>query len=1106
MEKIHGKGLYRLFFIFMKYTTLIAMVMCTCSSFLFAERTVAQTMHEKKITVQVKKMPLADVLELIELRSGFRFVYNQTDIQTARKVSLNANNLSVADVLKNVFQGVPMHVRQQGESILLIPGKPVVTQAAGSIQGTVTDAENGQVLPGANVVIEGTTQGVLADVSGKFTLTRIVPGTYNVVISFVGYQSKKIEGVSVASNNATTLTASLSPGTALKEIVVEAGVDVRYTPIEHSTEQSLLSDMKLSNNIVTGISNVQITRSLDRDAADVMKRVPGVTVLNNFVLIRGLDPRYNVTYLNGMLTPSTESDSRAFAFNLIPSGLIDDIKIYKLPSPELPAGFGGGVIKVGTPRNQVARRFEINVSGQYRTGGSSFANHYTGSNNSSKDMWAMGAKDREMPAKFYDKNYELPRSDFYPAERMAAIRTMPPANNLVKDRSNFDRRLSLNYYDSYRLGGVRLNNLLSLGYTYQRNFLRNHIVQGWTKRDSVAYEGKQVPNIAYEAVDSVYTEDVRLSLLESLGIILNENHRIDINLFANRSAADNTIFSSNSNMTTLSEPLNSGLPPAFRTLAFEYQVRDLLSGQISGEHQFGSRHHVDWRIGQNRMEEFIPDFQMYKYRRWSPKTYGIILEQTVNGNAPRQYYRTKDKSLNAGVDYAFAIKPFLTLKAGGLLQLGTRDFTNMVYTTTVPTNGGDAEFKSIYLDVYQPWGKQTEIFSDANYRDNLTGFNMQNSFSALSYHYEQNISSVYIAPLLKFFDNKLEVYGGVRYENEYTQLFDAEGAVVTKIRLPDKQIQDPETGEIRYEPVFGDFPGPNFNYFLPSMNATWNLTDKQKLRGGYGRTLDRPAFRERSNAVFYNTRDGSNYIGNLNLKNAELDNYDLRWEWYPTDTEFISAGGFYKYIENPIEMVESGTPESRLYKTWYNKKWAKLYGIELELRKNLSFVPARYSDRFSVIANAAFVHTVVKDIYETPFGTAVAIRSTRPLTGSSPYIYNVTLYYEAPRSKAVVTVAYNEIGERVIASSPDWAGNLHERAQRQLDLVVIHPIGKYFKIKAGVQNLLKQDIVRWRDGNYDGKYNPGKFTSDSKFSDQADHEAERWNPGSYYSLGITATF
>lgn len=1107
MEKIHGKGLYTIFFIFMKYTTVIAIVVCACSSLLFAERTVAQNMHEKRITVQVKKMPLADLLELIEARSGFRFVYNQGDLKTDRKVSLDAENISVADALKNILHATPVHIRQQGESILLIPRKPVVMQASGSIQGVVTDVETGQVLPGANVVIEGTTQGVLADPNGKFVLQRVVPGTYTIVISFIGYQSKRIERVSVVSNNATTLTVSLAVAASnLQEVVVEAGVDVRYTPIQHSTEESLLSDIRLSNNIVTGISNVQITRSLDRDAADVMKRVPGVTVLNNFVLIRGLDPRYNVTYLNGMLTPSTESDSRAFAFNLIPSGLIDDIKIYKLPAPELPGGFGGGVIKVGTPRNQVARRFEVNVSGQYRTGGSSFADHYTGSNNSSKDVWAMGAGDREMPSQFYDKDYELPRADFYPAERMAAIRTMPAPNNLVKDHSNLDRRFSFNYYDSYRLGGVRLNNLLSLGYTYQRNFTRNHVVQGWTKREYLEYEGKEVPYISYESVDSTYSEDVRLSLLESLGIILNDNHRIDVNVFANRSAADNTIFSAYSSMTTFNEPLMPGKPAPFRTLAFEYQVRDLFSGQVSGEHQFGSKHHVDWRIGQNRMEEFIPDFQMYRYVRWTDSTYAMVIDQSINGNVPRQYYRTKDVSTNAGVDYAFTVMPFLTLKAGGLLQLGKRDFENMVYTTTTPNNGGNAELKAVYQNVYQPWGQHTQIFADANYRDDLTGFNMLKAFSALSYHYEQNISSAYIAPLMKFLNSRLEVYGGMRYENEFTQLSDANNNVVHTIRKPDREVRDPETGEVTYVPVYADFPGPTFHYFLPSINATWNLTDKQKLRGGYGRTLDRPAFRERSNAVFYNTRDGSNYQGNLDLQNAELDNYDLRWEWYPTETEFISAGAFYKYISNPIEMVESGTAESRLYKTWYNKKWAKLYGVEFEFRKNLSFIPWRYADRFSVIANSAFVHTVVKDIYETPVGTSVAIRSTRPLTGSSPYVYNVTLYYEAPRGKTVVTIAYNEIGERVIASSPNWAGNLHERAQRQLDFVVIQPVGKYFKVKAGVQNILNQDIVRWRDGNYDGKYNPGKFKTDSRFPDQSDHEAERWTPGAYYSLGVTATF
>lgn len=1112
MEKILWKGFWNVFFIFMRYTSIVGLLICVCSTLLFAETGSAQGIQNTRMSLHVTNMPLSDVLEDIERRTGFRFVYNRAELDTRTRVSLSVDNTSVADILRKLLASKHMRAKQVRNSIVLVAEPlPVLRQASGSIQGVVTDADGGLTLPGASVMIEGTSQGASTDKDGKFQLTKLLPGNYSVVVSFIGYQSKKIENIAVTANNASTLSVALSQGaSSLQEVVVEAGVDVRFTPIQHSTEESLLSDMRSTNNIVTGISNVQIVRSLDRDAADVMRRVPGVTVLNNFVLVRGLDPRYNITYLNGMLTPSTESDTRAFAFNLIPSGLIDDIKIYKLPSPELPGGFGGGVIKVGTPRNQVARRFEVNASAQYRTGESSFADHYTGSNNSSKDAWALGAKDREMPSKFYDKNYQLPSAEFYPGERMAAIRTMPAANNLIKDHHGFDRRFSLNYYDSYKLPGVRLNNLLSLGYTYQRDFDQNHVREQWTQRDSIDYDGMKVPNIMDQSYDSIYTEDVRLSLLESLGIIINENHRIDVNVFANRSAADNTFFSAAGDIEASGEPLIAGRQARVRTLSFEYRVRDLISSQISGDHVMG-RHRLGWRLGQVSMEENIPDFQMYKFIRQPGGTnYDVSFGVNQSGEAPRQYYNTEDKNKLAGLDYSYALTDYLTLKAGTLLQWNERTFENTVFTVTIPQLGTAPEVTGQYMNVYQPWTNLSGILSDENFREDRRGFDMVNSFSALSYGYSQDVAAFYVAPLIKLLNNKLEIFGGVRYEREFTELYDAQGVPV---RSDQRRVQvvNPETGEITTETVIVDLPGPDYEYYLPSANITWNVNEKNKIRAGYGRTLDRPAFRERSRSSFFNTRDGRNYQGNIDLVNAELDNYDLRWEWYPTETEFVSVGGFYKDISNPIEIVEYGFPSwSRLYRKWYNKKRAQLIGTELEVRKNLAFTGLPFADRFSVIANAAFVHTILDDelvLQEGDDSSVKPIRAERPLTGSSPYIYNVSLYYEAPGSKAVVTVAYNEIGPRLIATAPTFIGNLHEKAQRQLDIVVIHPIGKYLKVKGGVQNLLNQDIVRWRDSNYDGSYDPGKFkTFEGTTAPKSDYESERWNQGAYYSLGVTCTF
>ena len=96
-----------------------------------------------------------------------------------------------------------------------------------------------------------------------------------------------------------------------------------------------------------GISAQQIQKSQDRDASQVVRRVPGVSIQDDrFVIIRGLNERYNTVMLNDAITPSTEVDVKSFSFDLIPSTAIDRMMIYKSGAPELPGEFAGGIIKI----------------------------------------------------------------------------------------------------------------------------------------------------------------------------------------------------------------------------------------------------------------------------------------------------------------------------------------------------------------------------------------------------------------------------------------------------------------------------------------------------------------------------------------------------------------------------------------------------------------------------------------------------------------------------------------------------------------------------------------------------------------------------------------
>ncbi len=142
--------------------------------------------------------------------------------------------------------------------------------------------------------------------------------------------------------------------------------EAKVTAVRRSnTEMSMISSIKASNLVVNGISAQQIARTQDKDAGEIIKRVPGITIIDDpFVVVRRLVERYNMVTLNGTTASSSEADKRAFSFDVISSNLIDNILIYKTPAPELPADFAGAVINIIT-KNDIDK---TGITVSYSTG------------------------------------------------------------------------------------------------------------------------------------------------------------------------------------------------------------------------------------------------------------------------------------------------------------------------------------------------------------------------------------------------------------------------------------------------------------------------------------------------------------------------------------------------------------------------------------------------------------------------------------------------------------------------------------------------------------------------------------------------------------------
>ncbi|MBC7450908.1 MAG: TonB-dependent receptor plug domain-containing protein, partial [Cytophagales bacterium] len=233
----------------------------------------------------------------------------------------------------------------------------------GTIKGTLMDSTTNESLPGAIISSpEYPTLGAQSDMEGNILMVNVKPGTYNFIIAYIGYKTIELKGIEVKAGQTVDLgTIHLVTDQEVETIVI-------YGEVATNTEEAVFEEIRNSDNVVSGISNEQIRKGQDKDAAQALQRVPGVSILDGrFIMIRGLNDRYNSVWLNNGPAPSSETDRKAFSFDVLPTGVLDRMLVYKTPSADLPGDFAGGFVKVYTitPKERI---FNVNATLGYRTG------------------------------------------------------------------------------------------------------------------------------------------------------------------------------------------------------------------------------------------------------------------------------------------------------------------------------------------------------------------------------------------------------------------------------------------------------------------------------------------------------------------------------------------------------------------------------------------------------------------------------------------------------------------------------------------------------------------------------------------------------------------
>ena len=187
---------------------------------------------------------------------------------------------------------------------------------AADVKGKVIDGQTGEPLIGATVMVDGSANGntgVVTDIDGNFQLSGVKKGKCVLTIKYIGYKPVSVEALASDTGSSEPLLVKMETDSqVLGEVKVTAMA-------QHNTEAAMVEAAKVSQVIVSNISAQEIRKTQDNNAGEVIRRVPGVSLIEEkFVMVRGLSQRYNNVWINGGAVPSSEADSRAFSFDIIP--------------------------------------------------------------------------------------------------------------------------------------------------------------------------------------------------------------------------------------------------------------------------------------------------------------------------------------------------------------------------------------------------------------------------------------------------------------------------------------------------------------------------------------------------------------------------------------------------------------------------------------------------------------------------------------------------------------------------------------------------------------------------------------------------------------------
>lgn len=887
----------------------------------------------------------------------------------------------------------------------------------GGVRGNITD-DGGEAVMDVNIVIPQLSLGGVTDWEGNFYIPNIPAGKYDIYFNVIGYAADTARQIDIAAGQVLELNRTLKKqGSDLMDLdIVVVGTKIT------GTSEAVIEEVKESKEVVTAVSAEQMTKSQDKSAVDVIRRIPGATVVNDrFIMVRGLSQRYNNVLLNGVLAPSTEPDSRAFSMDVIPTRLIDRLLVYKSGAANLPADYAGASIKLYT-RSVVPENFiNVGLTGGFRNG--TTFNTFLKSESGGTDWLGFDDGGRSLPSAFPK---DIFRGKIFDPVLLGDIaKSWPDSWSYRTLKANPDFGLSLDLGKKWDSGLIKVSTLTSLSYSNSNVY---------TKSDFYGYDafiadsGKSQRQFKY--VDERYVQKTAISAISNWRFQLSGKHILEFKNLYNQTGEDEFVL-----RTGVTGPVED---PRFdvRNYALHYTERGLYSGQFSGDHdiKFGNKKtDLNWVLGYSNIRRNEPDYRRARTQKvaGTDGPYQVVIPGSATTNdAARFYSDLSENTYSLGTELVtkFAKNDSVNyeLNYGIYTEYKYRDFAARWFSYK---RGLNFDEDLTYLPIDQLFTNQNVNGNGGLIVDEGTNF-------VDSYDANNTLGAGFASFTMPL--GRLNVNVGIRVE-AFNQQLNSQKSPTELISVDTTYISP-----------------------LPILNLAYETGKNSKVRFNYSKSVNRPYFREIAPFAYYDFYNNWDVVGNPDLVMANIHNLDSRYEFYPSASEFIAFGVFYKRFINPIESVISGGQNPVF--TFVNAESAYNYGAEIEIRKSLQNLSSnKYINNLSLIFNGALIKSEI-DLGENA-GNQV---QKRALQGQSPYTLNTGIYYTTEKENVSVSVLYNIFGRRIAVVGDNQNNTIYELPRNALDLTVNWTISEKLRASFGINDILNAKYRWYQDTDRDG--------------------------------------